>query len=107
MSHPACRRRFEREGELVIHIDQMAAFFPATGAPSPLHEVRSPVKAVREGISLLGMSVWTLTLTIARPEDGDTDLDIEVSVTSSIWKGAAPKEGDAVQGLVWLQATFE
>jgi hypothetical protein len=101
------REAFERHGELVLHTEQLAAFFPISGDPSPLHEIRSPVKHVREGTPLLGLSVWVLTLTIARAGDGETDLDVELSVTSAVWEGLAPRPGDAVQGLIWVQAVFE
>jgi hypothetical protein len=103
----AFRETFERDGILVIHTDRLVALFPRRSVPSPLYEYRSPVKAVRESAPLLGMSVWILTLTVGRSEDDDSDLDIELSVTSGIWKGPPPQPGDAVQGILWLQASFE
>lgn len=101
------RETLERDGKVVFHTETWVSLIPLAGGKSPLHELRSPVKAVREGPRLPGLSTWVLTLTLARSADCTVDHDIEVSVTSAVWKGAAPAPGDAVQGLVWIQAAFE
>ena len=100
----AFREAFERDGELVLHTDQLVAVIPGSGAPTPLYEFRAPVQAVREGIALPGVEAWTLTIAIFRSDDRDETLDIELTLTDAIWQGEPPQVGQPVQGLLWLQA---
>jgi hypothetical protein len=102
----AFREVFEREGQLVIHTSEMSALLSHGQSPSPLHEIQGPVTTVRLGPPLLGLTIWILTVTVARPDDGD-ELNVEIIVTSEIWQGDDPKVGEPVRGIAWFQATFE
>lgn len=102
----AFSKDFERDGKLVIHTEELACLLPTSWAGScPLHEVQGIVRAVRTGPPILGRSVFVLTTTVVRPDNGDIDIDI--SVTSEIWRGDDPHVGDVVRGIVWLQIMFE
>ena len=92
-------------GMIVLRTEGVAAIFPALECDSPLYKIYGPVKAVRLGGALLGRAVWVLTVAVARPDD--QDLDVDVSVTSGVWEQHAPAIGDDVEGVVWLQASFD
>jgi hypothetical protein len=107
----AFRETFETEGALEIHTDKLVSLIPALSAPSPLYEIRSPVKVVREITSLPNMRAWMLTLAIGQPDPveqpGAQDIDIDLCVTEYAWRNAEPPQiGDPVEGVIWLQLMF-
>lgn len=90
-----------KDGTIEIDTAGMVVFLPSL-ACSPLYELRTPIKAVYPGVPLLGMPVWILIVPFQR-DDGES-LDMELHVTGGIWEGPAPKIGDDVEGIIWVQA---
>ncbi|MBB3982844.1 hypothetical protein GGR44_002524 [Sphingobium fontiphilum] len=102
----AFAERFEQDGKVTIETKQMAALLPYRKESTPLHEIRGVVQAVSEEKEMLSLSFITLIVTVARQDDG-TPMDIEITVSSEVWQGEWPKVGNAVRGLIWLQAIFD
>ena len=101
----AFAEHFERYGKVTVETNQMAALLPYDGERTPLHQVQGVIRSVSEEKELLGLSFVTLVATVARKDD-DTPMDIEITVNSGVWQGAWPQPGEAVRGVIWLQAIF-
>lgn len=98
---------FARDGQLEIHTNELRALIARDADGAPLHEINGPVKAVRPGPVLMGRKLHVLTIAVAICEQDDYEIDLEVTITSETWPGPAPRVGEIVRGVVWLQALFE
>jgi hypothetical protein len=98
----------DADGFITLHKDGAAMLLPAMEGDTPLYRVRGPIKHVSPPRQILhGLEVRTLRLTVARSLDSELDVDVAVSVTNAVWAGAPPSTGQDVEGLIWLQATFD
>ncbi len=89
------------DDEQPVQSPDLATYLPFEGGDVDDYVFQSPVSEVRE-LSFGSVTVYRLRLPLFR-DDHDRNVDVAVYAAEHMTGGYRPREGDAVEGVIWLQ----